>query len=78
MHRSPQPHQGRREAEGEEQVDREQMDNVSSAIVLHFMMNLRLKLAVLGFVFKEDLKELCHTVITWISVPNVYLLSKTY
>lgn len=59
------------------QVDREQMDNVSSSIVLQFMMNLRLRSAVGGFVFKEGLKGLCHTVITWISVPNVYLQSKT-
>lgn len=57
-------------------MDAEQMDNVSSAIVLQLMMNLRLKFADWEFVFKEGLKELCHTVITWISVPSVYLLSK--
>lgn len=54
------------------QVDAEQMDNVSSAIVLQ----LRLKFADWEFVLKEALKELCHAVITWISVPGVYLLSK--
>ena len=54
------------------QVDAEQMDNVSSAIVLQ----LRLKFADWEFVLKEALKELCHAVITWISVRGVYLLSK--
>ena len=58
------------------QVDAEQMDNVSSAIVLQLMMNLRLKFADWEFVLKEALKELCHAVITWISVRGVYLLSK--
>lgn len=61
------------------QVDAEQMDNVSSAIVLQLMINLRLKFAdweLFFNVFKEGLKELCHTVITWISVPGVYLMSK--
>lgn len=58
------------------QVDAEQMDNVSSAIVLQLMMNLRLKFAAWEFVFNEGLKELHHTIITWISVPSVYLLSK--
>lgn len=58
------------------QVDAEQMDNVSSAIVLQLMMNLRLKFADWEFVLKEGLKELCHTVITWISVSSVYFLSE--
>jgi len=44
MRRSPQLHQGKGgEAEGEVQLDREQMDNVSFDIVLPLMMNLRLK-----------------------------------
>lgn len=72
MRRLPQSHQGREgvEAEVEEWVDAEQMDNVSSTIVLQLMMNLRLKFADWGFVFKEGLKELCHTVIREISLRN--------
>lgn len=58
------------------QVDGEQMDNVSSAIVLQLMMNLRLQFVDWGFVFQEGLKELCHRIITWLSGPTVYLLSK--
>lgn len=48
MHKLPLPHQGkgRREAKGAMQVDREQMDNVSSDIVLQLMMDLRLKVSV--------------------------------
>lgn len=64
------PGEGGGEAEGEEWVDAEQMDNVSSAIVLQLVMNLRLKFADWGFVFKEGLKELCHTVIREISLRN--------
>lgn len=49
-------------------MDAEQMDNVSSAIVLQPMMNFRLKFADWGFVFKECLKEPCHSVIRVISL----------
>lgn len=43
--------EGRREAEGAVQVDAEQMDNVSSAIVLQVYKSLRLKLADRGICF---------------------------
>lgn len=67
MRRLPQPHQGRErgEAEGEVQVDTEQMDNVSSAIVLQLIINLRLKIADWEFISKAASKERCHKIITW-------------
>lgn len=59
------------------QLDGEQMDNVSSAIVLQLMMNLRLKFAVWGFVFQEGFKEaMSHNNYLDIRIKCVFIVKK--
>lgn len=75
MCRLPRPHQGRKQRDW---VDAQQMGNVLSAIVLQLKRNLRLKLADWGFTFKEALRELCHRLITRISLSKAYLFQNIH